>query len=88
MSWMYNKKDEMVTEQPANWSRVFRGVGPFRMNQDRRQQIWVWFCLCRNLQRAPFLCLVRKTICFSKPVQMHDIVIGLFVNRYEFGSTL
>jgi insertion element IS1 protein InsB len=32
--------------------------------------------------------LVRKTICFSKSVQMHDIVIGLFVNRYEFGLTL
>jgi insertion element IS1 protein InsB len=28
--------------------------------------------------------LVRKTICFSKPIEMHDIVIGLFVNRYEF----
>ena len=29
--------------------------------------------------------LVRKTICFSKSVQMHDIVLGLFINRYEFG---
>ena len=29
--------------------------------------------------------LVRKTICFSKSTQLHDIVIGLFVNRYEFG---
>ena len=29
--------------------------------------------------------LVRKTICFSLSTQMHDIVIGLFVNRYEFG---
>lgn len=29
--------------------------------------------------------LVRKTICFSKSMRMHDIVIGLFVNRYEFG---
>src|SRR5256714_10208959 len=28
---------------------------------------------------------VRKTICFSKSIQMHDIVIGLFVNRYPFG---
>jgi insertion element IS1 protein InsB len=28
--------------------------------------------------------LARQTICFSKSVQMHDIVIGLFVNRYEF----
>jgi len=29
--------------------------------------------------------LARKTICFSKSIRMHDIVIGLFVNRYEFG---
>lgn len=29
--------------------------------------------------------LTRKTICFSKSEWMHDIVIGLFVNRYEFG---
>jgi insertion element IS1 protein InsB len=29
--------------------------------------------------------LVRKTICFSKSIQMHTIVIGLFVNRYAFG---
>jgi insertion element IS1 protein InsB len=25
--------------------------------------------------------LTRKTICFSRSIQMHDIVIGLFVNR-------
>jgi transposase-like protein len=29
--------------------------------------------------------LTRKTICFSRSVQMHDLIIGLFVNRYEFG---
>ena len=29
--------------------------------------------------------LARKTSCFSKKEQMHDIVIGLFVNCYEFG---
>jgi insertion element IS1 protein InsB len=29
--------------------------------------------------------LVRKTICFSKSVQMHELVIGLFINRFEFG---
>ena len=32
--------------------------------------------------------LVRKTICFSKSIQMHDIVIGLFVNRYAFGRAV
>ena len=29
--------------------------------------------------------LARKTICFSKSIQMHDIVLGLFINRYAFG---
>jgi insertion element IS1 protein InsB len=32
--------------------------------------------------------LVRKTICFSKSEKMHDIVIGLFINRYEFGLNI
>ena len=32
--------------------------------------------------------LTRMTICFSSSIQMHDIVIGLFVNRYEFGLLL
>ncbi len=29
--------------------------------------------------------LVRNTICFSKSIAMHEIVIGLFLNRFEFG---
>jgi insertion element IS1 protein InsB len=29
--------------------------------------------------------LARTTICFSKSIEMHDIIIGLFVNRYEVG---
>jgi insertion element IS1 protein InsB len=29
--------------------------------------------------------LARRTICFSKSILMHDTVIGLFMNRYEFG---
>ena len=32
--------------------------------------------------------LARKTICFSKLTLMHDIVIGLLINREEFGFTL
>ena len=32
--------------------------------------------------------LARKTICFSKSVLMHDTVIGMFVNRYEFGRAI
>ena len=30
--------------------------------------------------------LARRTIYFSKSEEMHDIVIGLFINRYEFGA--
>jgi insertion element IS1 protein InsB len=32
--------------------------------------------------------LVRRTICFSKTTTMHDLVIGLFINRYEFGRRI
>jgi insertion element IS1 protein InsB len=32
--------------------------------------------------------LVRKTLCFSKSTAMHEIVIGLFINRFEFGLAL
>ncbi len=32
--------------------------------------------------------LARKTICFSKSVWLHDVVIGLFINRYEFGRAV
>jgi insertion element IS1 protein InsB len=32
--------------------------------------------------------LMRRTICFSKTEHMHDLVVGLFVNRYEFGRAI
>ena len=32
--------------------------------------------------------LCRRTICFSKSELMHDTVIGLFINRYEFGRNI
>ena len=32
--------------------------------------------------------LVRRTICFSKTERMHDLVIGLFINRFEFGRPI
>ncbi len=32
--------------------------------------------------------LVRRTICFSKTTTMHDLVTGLFINRYEFGLSI
>jgi insertion element IS1 protein InsB len=32
--------------------------------------------------------LVRRTICFSKTERMHDLVIGFFMNRNEFGRAI
>ena len=32
--------------------------------------------------------LVRRTICFSKTERMHALVIGVFINRYEFGQSV
>ena len=32
--------------------------------------------------------LQRKTIGFSRNTQMHDLVIGLYINKYEFGRKI
>ena len=32
--------------------------------------------------------LARKTICFSRSEWLHDVVIGLFINRVEFGLSV
>ncbi len=38
--------------------------------------------------RTRIKCLARKRICFSKSEWLHDVVIGLFINRYEFGLVI
>jgi insertion element IS1 protein InsB len=38
--------------------------------------------------RARIERLARKTICFSKSIQMHDLVIGLFINRFAYGRAV
>jgi insertion element IS1 protein InsB len=32
--------------------------------------------------------LVRRTICFATTTPMHDLVLGLFSHRYEFGRCI
>ena len=32
--------------------------------------------------------LARRTICFSKKTTLPDLVIGLFIHRYEYGGLL
>jgi len=38
--------------------------------------------------RARIKRVVRKTICCSKSIQMHDLVIGLFINRFAYGRAM
>jgi insertion element IS1 protein InsB len=52
-------------------------VGKIHTQQIERKQL----TLRTRIKRV-----ARKTLCFSKSVFMHDTGIGLFVNRYEFGT--
>lgn len=66
-----------------DWGAYTRHLNPDEHNQGKRntQQIERKHLTLRTRIKR----LTRKTICFSRSIQMHDIVIGLFVNRYEFG---
>ena len=66
-----------------HWGAYTRQLDPERHCPGKRQTQRIerkHLTLRTRLKR-----LARKTICFSKSIQMHDLVIGLFVNRYEFG---
>jgi insertion element IS1 protein InsB len=66
-----------------DWGAYARHLGPevHRPGKRNTQQIERKHLTLRTRIKR----LARKTICFSTSIQMHDIVIGLFVNRYEFG---
>jgi len=32
--------------------------------------------------------LARKSLCFSRSRRMHDLIIGLYMNRVEFSSSV
>ncbi|MBA4696293.1 MAG: hypothetical protein H2069_02740 [Legionella sp.] len=38
--------------------------------------------------RSRIIHLARKTICFKKLEKTHDIVIGLFINKYGFREAI
>lgn len=56
-----------------------RQVSKFKMQKIKRKHL----TLRTRIKR-----LQRKTICFSKIIQMHDLVIGLYINKYEFGRDI
>jgi insertion element IS1 protein InsB len=65
------------------WGAYRRHLAPHRHVVDKRrtQQLERKHLTLRTRIKH----LVRRTLCFSKSTQMHEIVIGLFINRFEFG---
>jgi insertion element IS1 protein InsB len=76
----------ITTYYTDGWDAYERHLDPeqHRVGKDQTQKIESKHINLRTRIKR----LVRRTICFSKTEQMHDLVIGLFVNRYEFGLPL
>jgi insertion element IS1 protein InsB len=51
-------------------------VGTRCLQKIERKHLTLWTRLKR---------LARQTLCFSRSIEMHALVIGLFINRDEFG---
>ena len=68
------------------WGAYERHLDPekHRVGKDKTQKIESKHINLRTRIKR----LVRRTICFSKTERMHDLVIGLFINRYEFGQAI
>lgn len=74
------------------WSAYQRYIDPNEHTVGKRNTQTIWFLPRAATSERKHLTLrtkierlARKTICFSKSIEMHDIVIGLFINRFEFG---
>jgi insertion element IS1 protein InsB len=68
---------------PRWWGAYERHIDTdkYRVDQENMQQIESKHINLRiRIKR-----LVRRTICVSKAERTHDLVIELFINRYEFG---
>jgi len=76
----------ITTYYTDGWDTHERHLKPeqHRVGKDKTQKIESKHI---NL-RMQIKCLVRRTICFSTTERMHDLVVGLFINRYEFGRLL
>jgi insertion element IS1 protein InsB len=70
--------DNLKTYQ-RHLSKEERTVSKYKMQKIERKHL----TLRTRIKR-----LQRKTICFSKIIQMHDLVIGLYINKYEFGREI
>ena len=69
-----------------DWGAYTRHLDPDEHHPDKRNTQHIerrHLTLRTRIKR-----LTRTTICFSRSIQMYDIVIGLFVNHYECGLSV
>jgi insertion element IS1 protein InsB len=72
--------------EPDHWGVYTRHLEPDVHRPGKRHR--------QKIERTPLPLrtrikrVVRKTICFSKSAQMHDLVLGLLVNLYAFGRAV
>jgi insertion element IS1 protein InsB len=69
-----------------DWGSYQRKIDPKKHRVDKRNTQSIERKNLTLRTRIKRLC--RKTICFSKSVEMHDIVIGLVINILEFGWSI
>jgi insertion element IS1 protein InsB len=71
---------------PHGWGAYKRPLAPelHEVGKLHTQQIEQKHLTLRTRSKR----LVRKTMCFSKSTRMHDLVLGLFINRFEFRGTV
>jgi insertion element IS1 protein InsB len=83
---VYHRVSYVETYSRSKWGAYTRHLDPEQHTVSKRgtQKIERQHLTLRTRIKR----LVRKTICFSKSTRMHDIVIGLFVNRYAFGRAV
>jgi insertion element IS1 protein InsB len=76
----------MTRFYPDGWGAYERHIAPEQhtVGQHSRQTIESKHINLRTRLKR----LVRRTICFSNTTTMHDLVIGLFMTRYEFGVAI
>jgi insertion element IS1 protein InsB len=71
---------------PDHWGAYARQLAPAEPNPGKHNP--------QKIERKPLPLrtrlkrLVRKTMGFSQSIELHDIVIGLFVNRSAFGLSV
>ena len=100
VAYTFGRRADRVLVKLKTWLEPFGirrfytdGWGAYRRHLDPRRHV-VGKRRTQQLERKHLTLrtrikrLVWKTICFSKSVQMNEIVIGLFINRYEFKSQI